>query len=223
MTIRFLFEQSGTFKNIAREDGHEAYDYDIQNNFNQTDYVVDLFEEIEKGYNEEKSIFDDFKGDTVVAFFPCTRFEDQISLWYRGEASSQKNKSELEKLEKNLELHKELSRNYELVTKLAILAYRKNFKLIIENPHGGGHYLNRYWCIKPSIIDRNRSLHGDYYKKPTQYWFINTKPSNNLEFSVMNTKPVPYGEIDGKGTRAEKRSMIHPNYARWLLRSYVYE
>ena len=138
MVIRFLFEQSGTFKNIARQDGHEAYDYDIQNNFNQTDYVVDLFEEIEKGYNEEKSIFDDFEGDTVVAFFPGTRFEDQISLWYRGEASSQKNKSELEKLEKSLELHKELSRNYELVTKLAILAYRKSFKLIIENPHGGG-------------------------------------------------------------------------------------
>ena len=83
--------------------------------------------------------------------------------------------------------------------------------------------MNRYWCIKPSIIDSNRSLHGDYYKKPTQYWFINTKPSNNLEFSVMNIKPVPIGRIEGEWSGEVKRSMIHPNYARWLLRSYVYE
>lgn len=46
-----FFEQSGTFKNEFRKLGYEAYDYDIQNNFGETDYVIDLFAEIEKAYS----------------------------------------------------------------------------------------------------------------------------------------------------------------------------
>ena len=45
-----LFEQSGTFKNEFIKLGIPAADYDIQNNFGETDHVVDLFEEIEKAY-----------------------------------------------------------------------------------------------------------------------------------------------------------------------------
>ena len=45
-----LFEQSGTFKNEFIKLGIPAEDYDIQNNFNQTDHVIDLFGEIEKAY-----------------------------------------------------------------------------------------------------------------------------------------------------------------------------
>lgn len=45
-----LFEQSGTFKNEFKKLGIEAYDYDIQDEFGQTDYVIDLFSEIEKAY-----------------------------------------------------------------------------------------------------------------------------------------------------------------------------
>lgn len=44
-----LFEQSGTFKNEFKKLGYEAYDYDIQNEFGETDYVIDLFAEIEGG------------------------------------------------------------------------------------------------------------------------------------------------------------------------------
>lgn len=45
-----LFEQSGTFKNEFIKLGIPAEDYDIQNNFNQTDHVIDLFGEIKKAY-----------------------------------------------------------------------------------------------------------------------------------------------------------------------------
>lgn len=48
--VHCMFEQSGTFKNEFKKLGYEAYDYDIQNNFSETDYVIDLFEEIEKSY-----------------------------------------------------------------------------------------------------------------------------------------------------------------------------
>lgn len=45
-----MFEQSGVFKNEFRKLGYEAFDYDIQNNFGETDYQIDLFAEIENAY-----------------------------------------------------------------------------------------------------------------------------------------------------------------------------
>lgn len=45
-----FFEQSGTFKNEFIKLGIQAEDYDIQNNFGQTDNVIDLFGEIEAAY-----------------------------------------------------------------------------------------------------------------------------------------------------------------------------
>ena len=45
-----MFEQSGTFKNEFIKLGIPAVDLDIQNNFGETDYVIDLFGEIEKEY-----------------------------------------------------------------------------------------------------------------------------------------------------------------------------
>lgn len=46
---RCLFEQSGTFKNEFIKLGIPAEDYDILNDFGQTDHVIDLFEEIRRG------------------------------------------------------------------------------------------------------------------------------------------------------------------------------
>ena len=48
MNFQFLFEQSGTFKNVFKGFGHKCYDYDILNEYNETDFVVDLFKEIEE-------------------------------------------------------------------------------------------------------------------------------------------------------------------------------
>ena len=49
--VHCFFEQSGTFKNEFIKLGISAEDYDIQNNFGQTDHVIDLFKEIETEYN----------------------------------------------------------------------------------------------------------------------------------------------------------------------------
>lgn len=49
MTAHCLFEQSGTFKNQFKKLGIEAYDYDIRNDYGETDNLVDLFKEIEGG------------------------------------------------------------------------------------------------------------------------------------------------------------------------------
>lgn len=49
MKVHCLFEQSGTFKNEFKKLGIEAEDYDILNDFGETDHIMDLFAEIEGG------------------------------------------------------------------------------------------------------------------------------------------------------------------------------
>ncbi len=220
-----LFEQSGTFKNEFIKLGIPAYDYDIQNEFGQTDYVVDLFAEIEKAYEDKPSIFDRFTPDDVIlAFFPCTRFETQITLWFRGCALQQKNMSDIENLESDINLHKELHLNYTRLCQMCVVVLKRNLKMVFENPATKPHYLNDYWCLKPKVIDKNRRLNGDYQKKPTQYWFIGFEPHNNLVF-----EPLQYVEYrthngakatDGK-SRETMRSMIHPQYANRFIRQYI--
>ena len=74
--VHCFFEQSGTFKNEFIKLGIPAEDYDIQNNFGQTDHVIDLFAEIEKAYaGGGGSVFDAISHDDWrTAFFPCIHF-----------------------------------------------------------------------------------------------------------------------------------------------------
>ena len=180
-TVHCLFEQSGTFKNEFKKLGYNAMDYDIQNEFGETDTIIDLFSEINNAYENQKSIFDSIKqSDIVLAFFPCVRFEDQIQMAFRGKQYQMKKWNMEQKLEYDLKLHKELSELYEIVTKLALVCIRKGLALIIENPDYTTHYLVKYWAIPAKIIDMDRTQRGDYYIKPTQYWFINCEPKYNM-------------------------------------------
>ena len=43
--VHCFFEQSGTFKNEFIKLGIPAFDYDIQDNFGQTDQKIDLFQQ----------------------------------------------------------------------------------------------------------------------------------------------------------------------------------
>lgn len=57
-----FFEQSGTFKNEFKKLGYEAIDLDIQNNFGETDYQIDLFAETENAFDWKPSIYDKIGG-----------------------------------------------------------------------------------------------------------------------------------------------------------------
>lgn len=70
--VHCFFEQSGTFKNEFIKLGIPAEDYDIQDNFGETDHKIDLFHEIEEGYNGRPSVFDTIVGgDLIFAFSPA--------------------------------------------------------------------------------------------------------------------------------------------------------
>lgn len=225
MVAHCLFEQSGTFKNEFKKLGIEAYDYDIQNEFGQTDRQIDLFEEIRGGYDGKPSIFDDMEQDDVImAFFPCTYFEVQSQLWFAGNNYAQKRWTVKQKCEYDIKRHTELNEFYVLLNKLVCICTDRDLRVVIENPYVQPHYLSTYWCIKPSIIDRDRTENGDYYKKPTQYWFIGFAPKNNLVFEALDyVEPKKIGNLKKDGDKSVKtqRSMIHPQYASRFIRQYI--
>ena len=218
-TAHCLFEQSGTFKNEFKKLGFNAFDYDILNDFGETDFKIDLFNEIDKAYKEENSLFDRFsKDDIIIAFFPCTRFENQIQLSFRGEQKQDKRLSDAEKLKRGIRLHGELHNYYVLFSKLCIIAIQRKLKLIIENPYSSAHYLTRYFSLKPKIIDTDRTLRGDNFKKPTQYWFINIEPKYNIILEPLNI--VKYKTVANCWDKVE-RSMINPQYANRFIREFI--
>lgn len=232
MKVHCLFEQSGTFKKEFHKLGIDAEDYDIQDEFGETDHVCDLFAEIRGGYEGKPSIFDTIsEEDLIFAFFPCVRFEAQILLGFRGELYQFSGWTELEKLEYDLKLHKELHEFYSLITMLSCICYRKHLRMIIENPYATQHYLSRYWCLKPSLIDYDRTERGDYFSKPTQYWFINCQPKNNFIFEITNDNSLNCsienahrcGDALGEKHKSRKtsRSLIHPEYANRFIREFI--
>lgn len=102
----------------------------------------------------------------------------------------------------------------------------------MENPYTEQHFLRRYWCFEPAIIDRDRRDNGDYFKKPTQYWFLNCKPEQNVLIepmplnalfignAVLSIKKDVYSKMGAKD-RKTARSMIHPDYANRFIRTYL--
>ena len=213
--------------------GIEAYDYDILNDFNQTDYQIDLFKEIERAYNGEASIFDGFKEtDLLIAFFPCVRFENQIMLHFRGQSHGMEEWTYEMKMQHCMELLDEVNIMYKYVNFLFIVCIRKGLRLIMENPYSEEHFLRRYWCYPSTIIDKDRRKNGDYYAKPTQYWFLNIKPTYTVLFedipdndlgvkdAIREMRQTDWQVTGAKGIK-KARSMIHPDYANRFIRQFI--
>lgn len=96
--------------------------------------------------------------------------------------------------------------------------------MIIENPYTQPHYLTMYFPIKPSILIKDRHAEGDYYRKPTQFFFVNCKPEQNVVFEPIAFIPlstVEHPKIDKKGTTQVKRSMLHPQFAERFIKTYI--
>ena len=184
-------------------------------------------------YEEKEPIFDNFKSeDLLMAFFPCVRFENQIMLSFRGQHYGMEKWTYRQKMLNCMKLIDELKRNYDLVNKLFIVCMDRKLRLIMENPYSKEHFLVRYWCYQPSIIDKDRREDGDYFKKPTQYWFLNVKPQNNLVFEPIESTNVyekdfirniqkEHADQIGAKTVRQARSMISPQYANRFIRKYI--
>ncbi len=225
MRVHCLFEQSGTFKNEFKKLGYEAFDYDIQNNFSETDYVIDLFAEIESAYEGGGSVFDSIsKDDITMAFFPCIYFGTMSLVDFylvrndcEGWTFRKKIENALDRLGKRTHFH-------ELLYKLTCIFVDRGLKLIIENPATAPNYLITGQNYPyPTIIDKDRTLRGDYYRKPTAYWFWNIKPTDGFTYqkdkgvkTILNS-----ARSNGDGICSEERSLISPDYARNFICDFI--
>ena len=221
--VHCMFEQSGTFKNEFKKLGYEAYDYDIQNNFNETDYVIDLFTEIEKAYGGGMSIFDNITpDDLIMAFFPCIYFTGSSNpILFNGTGY---HLPILEAIKKIIQRNQDRAYFYELLMKLVYIVKEKKIRLIFENPWDNTqHYLKFNFLQEPSVWDKDRSLRGDYFKKPTGFWYFGCEPTYGESFQPNNHVKTVWDCAASKqaGICSEERSMISPDYARNFICDFI--
>lgn len=93
----------------------------------------------------------------------------------------------------------------------------KGVRCVIENPYSTAHYLTRYCPLKADYIIMDRSKYGDYFKKPTQFWFLNCEPRNGLVAVDYDSKPVKK-IINERGIN---RSLISKEFIRVFLSEIV--
>ena len=224
--VHCFFEQSGTFKREFIKLGIPAEDYDIQNNFGETDHVMDLFAEIERAYEGGASVFDDIAGDDLImAFFPCIYFETLQQKFYSLDAKANfPNKPLTYQINYAIDRIKKRTHLHTLLYMMTYIVLNKDIRLIIENPSTEPNFLitgQNY--PKPTIIDKNRLLRGDFFKKPTAYWFWNCVPTYGKSYQpAKEKKRVKYCERSkGDGICSEERSMISPDYARNFIHDFI--
>ena len=222
-----FFEQSGTFKNEFRKLGIDAEDYDIQNDYGQTDHIMDLFAEIDNAYDGKPSVFDEITtDDLIMAFYPCIYFCDRSQLAFTFYYQNYKKKTDTEKIEEILKRSKQRNEFYERLLRFVSVVLDRKIKMIFENPWNGQHYLRNNFPKQPDIVDRDRALRGDKFHKPTAYWFWNITPKNcytpsqkHETFIIDNTYDKRRKEA---GVCSASRSEISSEYARNFIRDFIF-
>lgn len=219
--VHCFFEQSGTFKNEFKKLGYEAEDYDIQDNFGETDHVIDLFNEIETAYDGGGySVFDDITpDDLIIAFFPCIYFCAASQMAFYLSCINYRKLNNSEKITEILRRSDNRNFYYNKLIKFVAVCLERGIKMIFENPWSEQTYLKSNFLKVPDVVDMNRMERGDFFKKPTAYWFWNCEPT--VGFTRQNDKRKRrVNECRGAsraGLCSEERSMISPDYARnWI-------
>lgn len=257
--VHCFFEQSGIFKNEFIKLGIPAEDYDIQDNFGETNNVIDLFEEIEKAYGGGKSVFDSIsRDDLIIAFFPCIKFcsvmeQLQHEEFYDASQRRNKNFGTTEYYIKKWKVLRNYSKErfffYDIILMLTAVIQIKGLRMIIENPWHPTNFTNHFFFLRTSVIDNDRTRRGDYFRKPTAYWYVGCKPTYGESFQYTNEKDIrriTAGSVgrkkkqnlkkfikkeeldnmylDHKGETNlcdEARSMISPDYARNFICDFI--
>lgn len=232
--VHCFFEQSGTFKNEFIKLGIPAEDYDIQNNFGETDHTDDLFKAIEDSYNGKPSLFDNITGnDLIMAFYPCIYFESLSMMAFNWGYTNYRKLSKEEATKKIIERENNRHEFYILLLKLVCVVTEKGLRMILENPWSMQHYLKQGNFVKPpTFVDEDRSRRGDYFQKPTAYWYFGCEPTygKSIQQTPRNKiKNVSGGKALGGSARkspvagicSEERSMISSDYARNFICDFI--
>ena len=128
-----------------------------------------------------------------------------------------------EKADKILERTEKREQFYRIAVKMMTVVKMRELRLIMENPWSEQTYLKANFVMAPTIVDKNRTLRGDYFIKPTAYWFVNCEPTNGFSYQKdKETKRIPWARQNPTaGMCSEERSMISPDYARNFICDFI--
>ena len=103
------------------------------------------------------------------------------------------------------------------------VAKERGLRLIMENPWSQQTYLKANFILPPTMIDNNRRLRGDYFTKPTAYWFIGCEPTHGFteQLDKPSVRILDCKDSGKAGICSEERSMISPDYARNFICDFI--
>ena len=170
------------------------------------------------------SIFDSITSeDLVFSFFPCIYFcaMSQVDMYFS--AKNYRKMTQKKKTDIILERSRNREKFYKLAVKMISVCIMRNIRIVMENPWSEQTYLKNNFVAKPNIVDNNRRLRGDYFKKPTAYWYFNCEPTTGSSFQKpKEIKSVAWCKKSPKaGMCSEERSMISPDYARNFICDFI--
>lgn len=224
--VHCFFEQSGTFKKAFRQLNIPAFDYDIRNDFNETDNVIDIFYQIECAYYGAFSIFDKIRpDDLIMAFFPCIYFCESNQMFFCGTNANyiRQKMSKAQVIDEIIKRAQLRNEYYITLLKLFHICEDRGLRMVLENPYNAHHYLRFNFPYKPAVIDMNRRLRGDYVKKPTQYFFINCEPTGKTSLQLDKVQQFTRSRKSSPnaGTCSADRSIISPDYAHNFICDFI--
>ena len=128
-----------------------------------------------------------------------------------------------EKTDEILARNKNREKFWSLLVKMYAIAEMRGIRMVIENPYAINTFLKGNFIMPPSIVDENRMLRGDYFIKPTAYWFVSCEPTHGLtEQNDKKKKEVMWcRKAPRAGLCSEERSMISPDYARNFICDFI--
>lgn len=172
-----------------------------------------------------QSVFDSIScEDLIMAFFPCIYFTGSVNpCYFRLDNMNYKSLTTKEKFDAIIDRAEKRNVFYILLYKLCAVAILKNIPLVIENPFSELHYLHNNFLQEPSIIDKDRTRRGDFFKKPTGWWFIGCEPTIGETFTAPKKKLSVWKAKSASraGLCSEERSMISTDYARNFICDFI--
>jgi hypothetical protein len=158
-----------------------------------------------------------------MAFFPCIYFCENNRLYFTGKHQNLAKLTHEEIEDVIIKRADDRHYFYMMLLKMFHVGTKKGVRIILENPWSTQHYLYENFPYQANIIDRDRTRRGDFFRKPTQYIYLNCQPTYGKSYTKPEKKKIVAKSARGieAGICSEERSLISPDYARNFICDFI--
>ena len=161
--------------------------------------------------------------DLIIAFYPCIYFCSASQMQFFMTSVNYRKMNDLQKIDLILERDNNRAEYYQRLIKFVRVCLDKGLRMVFENPWSEQTYLKANFLKVPDVVDMNRMQRGDYFKKPTAYWFWNCEPTHGQSYQNDKKQRIVFKchQASRAGLCSEERSMISPDYARNFICDFI--